>query len=108
MYALGDGEGLLVALDSARSRDNSKTGAADCGGSSRKANDRIFFFDVTADELIGLRNLNDFLHARHFFQRALLDFTFIPGDADGGTSRSGHGMRPVPKFLDLLANRAHL
>src|SRR4051812_5927806 len=108
MHAFGHGERLLAALDSAGSRDNSQTGTSDCGCSSREANDCIFFFDVAADELIGLRNLNDFLHAGHFFQRALLDFTLVSGDADGGASGSGHGMRPVPKFLDLLANRAHL
>ena len=61
---------------------------------------------VAADQFVGLADADEFLHARHFVQRAGLDFAPIPGDADGGALRARHGVGPVAQLLDLPANRA--
>ena len=73
-----------------------------------KADDGVVFLHVAADEFVGLRDLDDFLHARHFFERALFDFALVAGDADGGASGARHGMSAISKFFDFLANSAHL
>ena len=55
-----------------------------------------------------MRDLDDFLHARHLFERALLDFALVAGDADGGALRARHGVRAISQLLNFLANGAHL
>ena len=65
-------------------------------------------FDVAADQFVRLADADQFLHARHLFQRAGLDFAMVSGDADGGALRARHGVGAVSQFLDLLANGADL
>ena len=65
-------------------------------------------FDVAADQLVGLADADQFLHARHLVQRAGLDFATVSGNADGGALRARHGVGAVAQFLDLLANGAYL
>ena len=73
-----------------------------------KADDGVLFFHVAADQFVGLADPDDFLHARHLFERALLDFALVAGDADGGALRARHGMGAVAECFDFLANGAHL
>ena len=83
-------------------------GSAEGGVGARKSYDRVFRFDVAADQFVGLADADQFLHAGHLVQRAGLDFAAVSGDADGGALRAGHGMGAVSQFLDLLANGAYL
>ena len=71
---------------------------------SRKCNDRVVGLDVAADELVGLRNTNEFLHARHFVESARLDHAGIAGDANGSALLPRHGVRTIAERLDLLAD----
>ena len=75
---------------------------------SRKVDDRVVLLDIAADQLVGLGDADDFLHARHFVERAGFDFALVAGDADGGALRSGHGVGAVSKRFDFLADGAHL
>ena len=106
--ALGHGKCLFAALDGARPGDNGQSRTTDRGCRSRKADDRVVFLDVAADQFVGLRDLDDFLHARHFFERALFDFSLVAGDADGGAGGARHGVGAVAQLLDFLADIAHL
>ncbi len=108
MHSLGHGKSLLAALDGARSGDDRQRRAADGGVGPGKADDRVVFFHVAADQFVGLRDLDDFLHARHFFERALFDLALVAGDADGGAVGSRHGVGAVAQLFDFLANGAHL
>ena len=81
---------------------------ADGGVGAGESDDRVFRLDVAADQFVGFADADEFLHARHFVQRAGFNFTAIPGDADGGALRPGHGMGAVAQLLDFLANRAYL
>src|SRR5579872_3548790 len=108
LHALGHGEGLFAAFNRARSGNDGEGWSADCRIGSGKANDSVFFLHIAADELVGLGDLDDFLHARHFFERALLDFALVAGDADGGARRAGHGVRAVSELFDFFANGADL
>ncbi len=108
MHALGHGKSLLAALDGAWSRNNCQPCAADRGRRARKSNDCVVFLKIAAHQFVGLRNLDDFLHARHFFQRALLHFTLVSGDADGGALRARHGVCAIAQLLDFFANAPHL
>ncbi len=83
-------------------------GTADGGCGSRETNDRIVLLDVAADQFVRLRNLDHFLHAGHLFQRALLDFALVAGDADGGALRARHGVGAISQLLNFLTNGAHL
>ena len=58
-----------------------------------KADDRVFFLQVAAHQLVGLADADDLLHAFHLVEGAGLDLRLVAGDADGGALRSGHGMR---------------
>src|ERR1700691_2820760 len=108
MHPLRHGKRLLPALDSTGPRDYRQPGSTDRSLSAGETNHRVVFFDIAANQLVGLRNLDDFLHARHLFERALLHLPLIPGDADSSPLRSRHSMRPVTQRLNLRANRAHL
>ena len=75
---------------------------------TRKFDDRVIGLGITADEFIGLGNTDDFLHARHFVERAGINLAFIARDPDGGTLRARDGMSAVSQRFDFLANSAHL
>src|SRR5258708_4869323 len=108
MHPLGYGECLLASFNAASARDNRQARAANSRGRVWEANDGVVLLNVAADQLIRLGDLDDFLHSRHFFERALLDFTLVAGDANGGALRTRHGMRTVSQLFDLLTNGAHL
>ena len=73
-----------------------------------KSNDSVLFLNVAADQLVRFGDADDFLHARHFFQRAGLDFALVAGDANRGALRSGNGVSAVAERFDFLADGAHL
>src|SRR5208282_5190188 len=109
--ALGNSESLLAALDAARPSNDGQVGASDADARSIRAgkiDDSVVGLGVATHQFVGLRNFDDFLHARHLFQRAGLDFSLVAGDADGGALRSGHGVGAVSERFDFLANGAHL
>ncbi len=108
MHALGRGEGLFAGLDAAGASHNRESWTADGRGGAGKGDDRVVLLDVAANQFVGLRNADDFLHARHFFERAVFEFALVAGDADGGAGGSGHGMRPEAEGFDFLANGADL
>src|SRR5207253_10548965 len=101
-------ECLLAIFNGARPGNDREILSANRSRSARKANDGVFFFDVAADQLVRLRYPDDFLHARHIVQRALLDFALVARDADRGAGSSGHGVRPVSERLDSLTDGAYL
>ena len=73
-----------------------------------KPDDRVLFFNVAADQFVGLADPDDFLHARHVVERALLDLALVARDADRRARGAGHGMCPVSERLDPLTNGAYL
>src|SRR5271157_4782932 len=75
---------------------------------SRKLDDRVVGLGVPADQFVRFRDADNFLHARHFFERPGFDLTLVAGDADGGALRAGHGVGAVSESFDLLANGADL
>ena len=82
--------------------------AADGGVGAGKADDRVFFLHVAADQLVGLADPDDFLHARHLVESAGFDLRLVAGDADGGALRTRHGMSAIAECLDFFAYRAYL
>ena len=105
---LGHGHGLLAIFDGAGSGDDGESGSAEGGVRARESDDRVFLFDVAADQFVGLADADQFLHSWHFVQSAGFDFAAISGDSDGGALCPRHGVGPVTQLLDLLANRAYL
>ena len=106
--ALGNGEGLVAALDGAGAGDDGEVGAADGDGEFGKLDDRVVGLGVAADKFVGLGDADDFLHARHFFERPGFDLALVAGDADGGALRAGHGVGAVSERFDFLADGADL
>src|SRR5205807_374053 len=51
---------------------------------------------------------DDFLHARHLAQSALLHLTLIAGYTDRGPRRARHGVWAIAHQLNLLTDGAHL
>ena len=43
-----------------------------------ETDDRVVLLDVAADQFVRLGDADDFLHARHFFQRAGFDLARLP------------------------------
>jgi hypothetical protein len=108
MHALGDGKGLLAALDGAGSGHDCQPWSSNCRRGSGKADHGVVFLHIAANQLVGLRNANDFLDPGHLLQRALLDLAFVAGDADGGALRAGHGVCAIAEAFDFLADAAYL
>src|ERR1700722_6792793 len=84
--ALGGGEALLFRLHRARAANQTNVFAAeeDVAGRSGNAQDGVFFFDVAADQFVGLADRNAFDHAGKGFEHAEVERAFVAGDADGG------------------------
>src|SRR5690242_4883313 len=108
MHALGHREGLFAVLDGARTGDNGEAWSADRSAGAGKTDDRVLLLEVAADQFVRLGDLDDFLHTRHFFERALFDLALVAGDADGSTGRARHRVSAISHLLDLLANGAYL
>ena len=106
--ALCNRKRLLAALNRTGSGDDRELRPANRGIAPGKSNDSVLFLNVAADQLVRFRDADDFLHARHFFQRAGLDFALISGDANRSPLRSGNGVSAVAERLDFLADGAHL
>ena len=92
----------------ARASNDRESRSAESGSGARETDHRVFFFHIAADQLVRLRDLNDFLHARHFFKRALFDFALVAGNANGGAGCARHGMRAIAELFDFLADGADL
>ena len=69
-----------------------------------KAHDRVLLLYIAANQLVGLRDPDDFRDAGEFFEVALIDSATIAGDADGGTLGAGHGMGAKAQQLNLFAD----
>ena len=74
--------------------------AADGGVRSFETDDGVVFFNLAADQLVGLRNPDDFRNTGHFFEIALIDLSLVSGDADRCARRTGHRMRRQVHSLD--------
>src|SRR5207248_2854532 len=107
-HALRDCECLLAGFDGAWAGCNAEVASAKTTVSLRKTDDRIFFFYVTAHQLVGLADPDDVLHSCHFVQSARFYSAAVAGDADGSAGCTGNGMGTVAKRLDFFTNRAHL
>ncbi len=105
---LGGSEGLVAALDGARAGHDGNLVAADGGVGIGEADDRVFFLEIAADQLVGLADADDFLHARHLVEGAGIKLGLVAGDADGGALRAGHGVRAEAQTLDSFAYLAHV
>ena len=93
-----------AAFDRAGAGDDRQISPADRRIRAGKADDRVLFLHIAADQLVGLGDLDDFRHARHLCQRILLHRALVSRDADGGPLRARHGVGPVTQRFDLLAN----
>src|SRR5436853_328956 len=69
-HALSDCECLLTGFYGAWAGGNAEIASAKTTVSLRKTDDRIFFFYVTAHQLIGFADTDDILHSCHFVQSA--------------------------------------
>jgi len=107
---LGDGHALGFGFDGAGSGDERDVGSADEDVAARRGNaeDGVFGFGVAADELVGLADRDAFDDAGKRFEDAEIDGAVIAGDADGGASGSGDGMRFEAEAFDALADGADL
>jgi hypothetical protein len=108
--AFSGGEALLFAFYRARAADEAHVFAAEKNVAARGGNaqDGVFFFDVAADQFVGLADRNAFDHAGEGFERAEIERAFVAGDADGGAEGSGDGMRFEAEAFDAFANGANL
>src|SRR6185437_6628654 len=102
VHALGHGESLLAVFHRARTGDDGQGASADGGIGAGEGDDRVFFFNIAADQLVGLADPNNFLDARHFLQRARFDLGLIAGDANGGALRARDGVGAIAHGLDFL------
>ena len=107
---LGDGEALLFGFDGAGTGDHGDVRAADENftGGSGDGDDGIFFLDVAGNEFVGLGDGNAFDDAGHGFEDAEIDGAVVAGDADGGASGAGDGMRFEAERFDFFADGADL
>src|ERR1700730_9314034 len=108
--AFGGGEALLFGFYRARAADQAHVFAAEknVAGRSGDAQDGVFFFDVAADQFVGLADGNAFDHAGERFEHAKIERAFVAGDADGGAKGAGDGMCFKAEALAGFANGAKL
>ena len=105
---LGCFECLLTRLDAARPGDHRDFFAAESGVRIGEANHRVLFLQFAADQLVGLADADDFLHAIERLNRAGLYFAAVSRNADGGALGPGNGVRAQPQALNFLANGLHV
>ncbi len=79
---------------------------AEGGVGSRERDDRVLRLHVAADQFVRLSYPDYFLHTRHLFECARLDFSAISGDADGGTLGARHGMRRDNRAIRFFRKRS--
>ncbi len=107
-HQLGHGEGLLGAFHRAWSGHYGQLGAANRGVGSGKVDYRVLGFDLAADQLVGLADAQNFLHARQVFENRRLVFARVANDGDAETLGAGADVRPQTERLDLSADSLHL
>ena len=108
--AFGGGEALFFGFYRARAANQAHVFAAEKNVAARGGNaqDGVFFFDIAADEFVGLADGNAFDHAGEGFEDAKIERAFVAGDADGGAEGARDGMRFKAEALDAFANGANL
>jgi len=108
--AFSGGEALLFGFYRARAANQADVFAAEKHIAARcgNAQDGVFFFDIAADQFVGLADGNAFDHAGEGFEYAKIERAFVAGDADGGAEGAGDGMRFKAEALDAFANGANL
>ena len=107
-HLFGNGEGLIPILNGAGACDDGKRAASDGGVSSCKADDGVFFFNVPAGQLVGLRDPDHFGNPGEGFQVAAVHFALIAGDANGGALGSGKRVGTETQLINMLADRLDL
>lgn len=107
---LRDGEALLFGFHRAGTGDHGDVRTADFHftGGSGDGEDGIFFFDVAGNEFVRLGDGDAVDDAGHGFENAEVDGAGVAGDADGGASNAGDGMRFEAERFDFVANGADL
>ena len=90
--------------------DEADMGAAeeDVTAGSGDAEDGVFFFDVAADEFVGLADRDAFHYAGERFENAEIEGSFVAGDADGGADGSGDGVGFEAERFYAFADGANL
>ena len=63
--------------------------------------DRVVRLRLAADELVGVRDRDDFLDARKVLEHRGIGFAAVAGDADGGAERAGDRMGAEAQPLDV-------
>ena len=102
---VGDGVGLLAALDGTGTGDYGHGfAAADGGVCAGEVNDGVFFFDVAAGQLVGLRDADDFGDSGEELEIASIHFALIAGDSDGGALCSGQSVCAKAQLFNMIAN----
>src|SRR5215831_7071920 len=84
-------ERLVTIFDRTRPGDDGELDCAD-----RRVVDTHNSFlrtQIESDQLVGLRNTNDFRDARDIFKTPAIDWTLVSCDANRGACRAGHRMR---------------
>src|ERR1700681_73319 len=108
--AFGSGETLLFGFYRARAANQADVFAPEKNAAGRRgdAQDAVFFFDIAADEFVGLADRNAFDHAGKGFDNAKIERAFVAGNADGGAYGAGNGMCLKAQTFDAFANGTNL
>src|SRR5262249_47609305 len=86
--AFSDDKSLLARFNGARSGHDGQLPPAEAAVTPGKAHHAAFFLALAAYQLVRLADLNHFLHAGHFFQRARFHGPFVAGYSDSCALRS--------------------
>jgi len=115
--AFSGGEALLFGFYRARPANQAHVFAAEKNVAARSGNaqDGVFFFDVAADQLVGLADGDAFDYAGDAFdyagegfEDAKVERAFVAGDADGGAEGAGDRMCFKTEAFNAFANSANL
>jgi len=101
-------EGLITDSQWTGACDDGKASGLDGGVSSCKADDGVFFFNVPAGQLVGLRDPDHFGNPGEGFQCCRVHFALIAGDANGGALGSGKRVGTETQLINMLADRLDL
>jgi hypothetical protein len=108
--AFGDRQALFLGFDGTGAGDKSHVLAANDDVAGRRGNskDGVFFLGVAADQFVGFANGDAFDDAGEGFENAEVDCAPIASDTDGGSNRTGNGMRFEAEAFDALAHSTNL
>src|ERR1700737_948511 len=108
--AFSGGEALLFAFYRAGAANQADVFSTEKNVAARGGNaqDGVFFFDIAADQFVGLADGNAFDYAGKGFEHAKVEGALIACYADGRAASAGNGMGLEAQAFDAPANGANL